>query len=162
MHKIFRYPIFSETQKGFPTKFLATGNKKLSSENSEVPLLSVSFFDNRFFLKHRRLALRKFSVLWDKDFDKKSWYNPLFSYPLKFPIPEVFWNKGGLPYEIFRYCETKTLTKNCDTTPSSIHNNFGYQKFSEKQKGCPTNVFGTVRQKFGKKIVPNPLFSYQK
>ena len=30
---------------------------------------------------------------------------------------EVSWNKEGLPYEIFRYCETKILTKNRDTPP---------------------------------------------
>ena len=44
-------------------------------------------------------------------FSQKIVIHPLFFYPLKFAIPEVSWNKGGFPYEIFRYCETKTLTK---------------------------------------------------
>ena len=43
--------------------------------------------------------------------------HPLFFYPLKCPIPEVSWNKEGLPYETFRYYETKILTKNRDTPP---------------------------------------------
>ena len=61
--------------------FSALWNKKISTDNSEFPLLSVNFYDTRFFLQHRRFALRKISVLWDSDFDKKSWYTLLFSYP---------------------------------------------------------------------------------
>ena len=98
--------------------FSALWNRKVSTDNSEVPLLSLRFFDTRFFLKHRTVALRIFSVMWDTDFDQKLWYTPLFL----------------------------------------IQNYFRYPKFSETQKGSPTNFLGFVRQKFWQKIViQNPL-----
>ena len=53
-----------------PRKFLAPWNKKLSTENSDIPLFSVRFFEILFFLKERRVAIRYFSGLWDTDFDK--------------------------------------------------------------------------------------------
>ena len=61
--------------------FSALWNKKISTDNSEVPLISLSFFDSRFFPKHRRVALPIFLVLWDKSLEKKSWQTP--SSPIK-------------------------------------------------------------------------------
>ena len=128
-------------------KFLVLWDKKLSTENSEIPLLSVKFFENWVFLKQRRVAIRNFSGLWDTDFDKKSWYPPLFSYPWKFSIPEVFWNTKGSPYYIFQNCVTKTLTKNCETSPSSlIHKNFDTRSFL-KQKRVHLRNFWTLWDK---------------
>ena len=151
-------------------------DKKLSTENSEIPLITVSFSDTRFFLKHRTVALRFFLVLSDTDFDKNriasrsSLIHKIFLYP-KFPETQTcsptkllesvgqnfnsrkkwypllirkffrnslfFWTTEGFPFETFRYCETKNLTKNRDTTPSS---------------------FGTVRQKLWQKsVIHQPL-----
>ena len=41
------------------------------------PLLSFTFFDTRNFLKHRKISLRKFSVLWDNKLSTKNRYIPL-------------------------------------------------------------------------------------
>ena len=161
-------------------------DKKISTENSVIPLLSVSFFDTRFFLKHRRVALRFFLVLSDTDFDKNRDTHPpslihkLFRYtkfsesqkgcPTKFfgTVRDRLWQKvvirthfllpikmfgtrsllKGFPYDTFWYCETKTLTRNRDTSPSSlIHKSFQYTKFSETQTCSPTTRLDTVGQK---------------
>ena len=37
-----------------------------------APLLSLTFFDTRIFLKHRRVPLRNFSALWDKIFSTEN------------------------------------------------------------------------------------------
>ena len=37
MHKIFRYPKFSDTMKGCPRNFAALSDKKFSTENLESP-----------------------------------------------------------------------------------------------------------------------------
>ena len=128
----------------------------MSTETKDIPSSSVGFFESRVFLKQRRVAIRTFSGLCDTDFDKKLWYTPLFSYPKTFSKPEVFWNTEGFPYETFRFCERKNLTKNCDTRPSSfILKTFRYPKFSETKEGSPTKLFGTVSQKLGKNNVIN-------
>ena len=115
--------------------FSVLWDRKLSIENSEIPSLSVRFFDSRFFPKQKRVAIRFFLGLWDTYFDKNSWYTPLFSYPWKFSIPEVFWNTQGSPYYLFQNCETKTLTKNCETSPSSlIHKNFDTRIFLKHRR----------------------------
>ena len=155
--RFFNTRFFLKHRSVSPRKLLALWNKQLSSEKSQVFFLSVNFFDTRFSVEQRRLAIPNCLGLWDTDFDKKSRYTPLFCNPKTFSIPEVFWITEGLPYEIFRYCETKTKTENRDTHPSSvIQNNFWYPKFSETQKGSPTTVLGTVRQKLWQKIVIHP------
>ena len=171
MHKIFRNPIFSETQKGCTTTFLVLSDTDFD-EKSVIQtrlFLSITFFDTRNFLWHRRVVPRPFSVLREKNFDKKLWYTPLFSYPKNVLKAEYFWSIGGFPYEIFRYCETKTWTKKRDTNPSFlIHNIFRYQKFSETQKGCPTKISVLWDIIFDKKLWYNPsflihnIFRYQK
>ena len=79
------------------------------------PLLSRIVFHTRNFLKHRRVPVRSFSVLWDKKFSVKPLCSPdqlcSPSYAWKFPIPELFWNTKGFPYEFFRHCETKNFQR---------------------------------------------------
>ena len=75
--KIFRYSKLSETQKGSSTKWFSTVRQNNFDRKSwyPPPLSSVSFFDTRNFLKHRKVLLRNFSALWDKkNFNGKSWY----------------------------------------------------------------------------------------
>ena len=69
MHKIFRYPKFSETLKGCP---------------------------------------RNFSVLWEKNFDGKTWY-PLVC--IKFFDTLNFLEHLGHAHEIFWHCETKNFRR---------------------------------------------------
>ena len=68
--------------------FSTLWDKKLSTENSVIFFLCVRSFKTRFFLKHRRVLLRNFLVLWDKNWTKLV-KQPLFSYPIKFSIPEM-------------------------------------------------------------------------
>ena len=49
-----------------PPKFLALWDKKLSTQNRDIPLFCIKFFDIRIFLKPRRVLLRIFFGLWDK------------------------------------------------------------------------------------------------
>ena len=67
---IFRYQNFSETQKGSSSKYFDTVRQNNFDGKSwyPPPLLSPKFFDTRNFLKHRRVPLRSFSALWDKNF----------------------------------------------------------------------------------------------
>ena len=66
IHKIFRYPKFSETLKGSPRNFSALWDKKISTENSDIPFLCIQFFDTRKFLKHQSVPQGNFSVLRQK------------------------------------------------------------------------------------------------
>ena len=68
MHKIFRYPKFSETLKGCSRNFSALRDKKFSTELSDIRFLCIKFCDARIFLKHRSVPQRNFSVLCDKKF----------------------------------------------------------------------------------------------
>ena len=83
MQKMLWYQIFSETRKGLPYEIFRYCETKILIKKSDTStlLLSIKISDTRNFLKQRRVPLRNFSVLWDKDFDKKSWYTPLVSYP---------------------------------------------------------------------------------
>ena len=76
IHKILilRYQIFSEAQKVSPTKFFGTVRQQIFDGKSWCPLflLSLTFFDARNFLKHRRVPLRNFSALWDKKFSTEN------------------------------------------------------------------------------------------
>ena len=66
---------------------------------------------------------------------------------IKISIPEVFWNTEGSPYYLFQNCETKTLTKNCETTLSSlIHKNFDTRSFL-KHRLVPLRNFWTLWDK---------------
>ena len=83
---------------------------------------------------------------------------------------DFIWNREGLLYQFFLYCETQTLTKNRDTRPSSfIHKTFRYAKFSETQTCSPTKNLDFVGHKIistiklfpplMRKIFRNPTFS---
>ena len=70
IHEHFRSWKSSETQHTrVPLRnFSVLRDKDFSIENLDFPLLGISFFDTRNFLKHRRVPLRSFSALWDKTF----------------------------------------------------------------------------------------------
>ena len=60
--------------------FSTLRGKKLMAQK-KISLFCVKFFETRFFSEIQKGSPRKFSILWDTDFDKKPWYTPLFSYP---------------------------------------------------------------------------------
>ena len=83
MRKIFRNLIYFWNTERFPYEnFRFWETKTLTKKRDTAPSSPIhKIFYNRNFLKHRKVALRTFSVLWDKNFDKNLWYNPLFSFP---------------------------------------------------------------------------------
>ena len=93
-----------------------------------TPLLSLTFFDTRNFLKHRRAPLRNDSVLWDKKILRENRETHLLSYPEQFLIPETFWNTEGFLYEMIRYWDEKFWGKIVKPTSSLIPNIFRYPK----------------------------------
>ena len=100
----FRYPIFSKVRKCFPTKSFDTVRQKHWQKIViHTPrLLSIKIFETRFVLKHTRVPLRYFLVLWDKNFDKKLWYTPLFSsLHRNFGYPKFFETKKVSPTKFF-------------------------------------------------------------
>ena len=139
------------------------------------PLLHI-FFRCQNFLKHRRVPLRSFSVLWVNIFrqkivaipllshklygiwsfvsetdilDRKSCYPPSFS--KNFSKPENLWNKEVFPYEIFRYRETKQFRRKIVIPPPlpllSIQL-YDTGSFLKHKKSSRTMFVGTVRKQF--------------
>ena len=100
MHKIFRYPKFSETLKGCPRIFLVkTMNflkhfgrnyetKNFRRKNVIPPFSSIKLFKIKNFLRNSRISLRKFSALWDikistENCDMRPFIHKFFSIPKK-------------------------------------------------------------------------------
>ena len=75
IHKFFQYQKFWETQKCSSTKFFGAVRQKLFDRKSWYslpPLLSLTFSDNRNFLKHRRVPQRNFPALSDENFSREN------------------------------------------------------------------------------------------
>ena len=84
---IFRYPKPFETQKGSSTKRFGTviENNFDGKSWKPPPLLSLTIFDTRNFLKHRRAPLRNDSV--DKTILVENRNTRPLSYPFRYPKP---------------------------------------------------------------------------
>ena len=105
MHKVFRYPKFSETLKGSLQNFLARWDKK-NWQNRDTPFVQKVLKPEQFW--NTSVPLRNFSVLWDQTILPQNRNTPSpSSYPYLFSSPGTFWNTEGFPYEAFRSCETK-------------------------------------------------------
>ena len=146
--KNFSIPKFSETQTCSPTKYLDSAGQKIKSTKNWYPLLMRKIFRYTFFFwKAEGFPNDIFLLLWDKDFDNKSWYAPLSL------IRKTF------RYTDFSEAQTCSPTKHLDSARQNINSTkrrcpllmrkiFRNSIFSETQKGSPTKCFGTVRQKF--------------
>ena len=133
IHKRFRYGKFSKhSTEGFLHEiFRYCETKKYSTEKKSSyppppPPLSIKLFDPGNFLKHRRVPLRCFSVLWDKQFSTENRDTPCLpspspspSYPYNFSITEIFWTTEAFPYEVFRYYETTNFRRKILILPPS-------------------------------------------
>ena len=119
------------------------------------PLLFLTFFDIRNFLKHRRVYLRNDSVLWDKNFfEKKIVILPPSPRPSL--IQEIFHTRNfvkqhrSVPNEVFRYCEKKQFRRKIviNRPPSRSYPwRFSITENNETLKDSPSTNFSTVRQK---------------
>ena len=67
--------------KGSSTKCFGTVRQRFSTKNRDITLWSIKLFDTRNFLKHQRVPLRSFSVLWDKTTLRENRDTRPLSYP---------------------------------------------------------------------------------
>ena len=118
----FSIPESNERLKGSPTAFFGTVRQKKIRRKILIlppPLLIHKLIRYQKFseTQHRRVPLRKVSVLWDKKFstenrDKTLWSIRLFD-------TRNQWHPKGFPYEICRHCETKNFRQKIVILPSS-------------------------------------------
>ena len=118
---IFRYQNVFETKKSSSTKCLATEKQTISKHSCDAHTLSFFniFFHLEFFLKHRRVPWRKVSVLWNKIVLRRILI-PLSPFWMKSFWTRMFLKRWRVPYEMFRYSETKKFEDNCDAHPLSF------------------------------------------
>ena len=118
---IFRYPKLFETQKGSFTKWFGTvrQNNFDGKSRKPPPLLSLTIFDTRNFLKHRRVPLRNDSV--DKTILVENRNTRPLSYPERFSIPEINETLKNSPTKIFSTVRQKKSSETLDAPPHLIH-----------------------------------------
>ena len=118
MHKIFRYPKFSETLKGCPRNFS-----------------SIKLFETRNFLKNSRIPLRKFSAVWDIKISTENRDMPPLIHS-SFSIPENFRKKEGFLYKAFRFgaVRQKVPTKPWCPPPLLCMKNFDKRIFLKQHQ----------------------------
>ena len=112
--------------KGFPYEiFRHCETKKISTGNCDFrpPLLSLTFFDNKFFLEHRRVPLRSFSVLWDNKFSIENRDTPSLIHKF-LSIPENFRKTKGFLYKAFRFGPVRQKISTKPRCPPTMHENF--------------------------------------
>ena len=157
MHKIFRYPKFSETLKGCPRNFSALWDKKFSTENCDTPYYAWNFSIPQIFWNIEGMSTKFFGTVRPKIFDRKTWY-PLVC--IKFFDTPNFLKHWRDAHEIFRHCETKNFRRK-NVIPPIMHETFRYPKFSETLKGYPRNFSALWDQKFSTEKRDTP-FSFIK
>ena len=161
MHKIFRYPIFSETPKGSPTILFGTVRQKLWQKFVIQPplLLSIRFFVARIFLKHIRVALRFFSVLWNKNFSIEISHMPFLC--IRFFDTRFFLKHRRVALRFFWYFQTQILTKIVIRIPLLLFINFSDARSFLKHRRVALRNFSVLWETdFDKKSWYAPLFSY--
>ena len=138
IRKSHRFQNFFETQKGSPAKSFGTVGQQFFCRKLWYPLLGINFFDTRNFVKHRKVPLRKDSVLWKKTILTESRgisnTSNIFGYQKFSETRKSFRTNffGSVRQHIFD-----------DQSWSSplIHEIFPYQKVFETQKGSPSEAF---------------------
>ena len=78
MHKISRYPKFSETLKVCPRNFSALWDKKFSTEKRDTPCMHKIFRFPRFS-ETLKGCPRNFSALWDQKFSTETCDTPYYA-----------------------------------------------------------------------------------
>ena len=118
------------------------------------PLILIFFRDQKFSeAQIRKVSLRKFSALWDKMFDTKSWQNSLKPKIFRNPKLMTHW---WVPLRSFSALSDKKFwQKIVIFPPPSYSYLFSRPEIfrSTDQKGFSMKFFGTVRQNVRHKIV---------
>ena len=148
MLKIFRYPIFSETQKGVHLRIISVlWEKTFSTDNLVTPTAPLHRnFDKRVFLKRRTFRLQSFLLRWDKKFPKETRGIPLLC--INFFDTWTFLRHRRAPLRSFWYRETKQFRlKMAVPAPFFYPQHFSTPEIGETLEGSHAKVFGTVKQK---------------
>ena len=137
-----------------PRSFSVLYDWKFSTENREIPLLCIRFFDTQNFLKHWMVPLRIFSVLWDKKFSPEILVTPpppLLSITFFHTRNFLKHRKGSLQSFLVlwdKIFSTKPFCSPDQLCSPSYAWKFPIPEFFWNTKwGSPTNFFGTVIQK---------------
>ena len=117
--------------------FSVPWDKKVSRESRDIPLLSINFFDKRFFLKNEGSPYEFFRYCEKINF-RQNRDTP--SYAIFFN-PEFFWNPR-VPLRIFSVLWGK-ISERKSWYPLPIHNFFRIKKFSEKWR-VPLRIFSVL------------------
>ena len=119
IHKMFRYPKFSEILKRCPWTFSALWDQNFRRKNVIPPFWSTKLFETKNFLKNSRIPLRKFSAPWDikvsmENRDMLPLIHKFFS------IPQNFRKTEGFLHKTFRFgpVRQKVRTKPWCRSPS--------------------------------------------
>ena len=156
-----RYQNFTETQKSSTTKFFGTPSQKTFHKKLWCPPLMHKILPYRRLLKHRRIRLRSFSVIWDNEFPTATRDTPSFQPPLAPPpSPIVLINLSGTrnflelrtPLRKFSVLwDNKSSTGNRYTPsfpPSPlVVINFSDSEHSQQHKRKPSRYFSVLWDK---------------
>ena len=143
MHKIFRYPKFFSTLKGFPRKLLALWDKKFSREKRDTTIMR-KFSRYHIFSETLQGCSQNFSALWDlKVFDGETWY--LSFHAEKFFETRNFLKNSSIPLQNFSALWDKQFSTENGETPLCI-NIFDTRIFLKLWRDV-NEIFGTMRQK---------------
>ena len=115
----------------------------------------MKFFDTRRFLKHRRVALRIFFFLWEKEYSTQNRDTPLLCMSF-FGIPNFFDTLKGFPENFLATWDKIFSPENFNTLPL-IHKIFSIPENIWYTEGLPYKVFrfGRLRRKiFDKTVMP--------
>ena len=130
--------------KAFPTKFFGTVRLKLFHGKS-----LNSYFMHKVVVWPRFYESLKGSPQKNRHRETKKFKKVVIDcYPKFFRYQNVSELQGS-PYEVFWYCEIKTINK---IVIPVLSKKFWNQNNSETQAGSPTMIFGDVRQKKIKKL----------
>ena len=153
IQKIFDTRIFLKHRRVPPRKLWALRDKKLLAQKDNILFLCVEFFGNRFFSeKHKGSPAKVFGTV-----RQKLWHKIVIQPPLLLSIKifdtRRFLKHRRVPLRNFWTLWDKKLLAQKNDISFLFVNFFDTWFFSETQKGCPTKVFGFVRQKLWQKIV---------
>ena len=136
MHKLFRYPIPSETLKGCPRIFSTLWELKFSTQNV-IPAFTYyakNFPIPQFFWNSAAMNTKFFVTVRPKIFIGKMLYAPHF-FRKNFATPVIFSKTVGYLYKSFQHCEKNNFRRKI-VTPLICIKFFYYPKLSETLERC--------------------------
>ena len=168
MQKMFRNQNFSETRKGSATKIFGAVRQISSIEVSDMPFLWISFFDTRFFLKHRRFLLRNVRYGETKQFVRKIVIPATCLIPKFFRYQKISKSQKGFSTKFSVVWDRKHLTDIVIILPPTTYpKNFSIPVFFGNTEGFLYDFFrycetSTLRRKVSRISFILKLFWRQK